>query len=663
MGSTYTEWNQKATEWLKTRMGRRARIGLLAATVVSYPIGSILVNGPFVKLTFPKRYDVEELPPRLVSIAEEEYQRFLEKENRLVKDAVINRYIQKTHDDTVAAGSLGVRTGLCAAVPFYAKFRNFEDALEYFKNNHSTGFEYLGERIPAYWNDETSQELAGCYALSENAVRFLFLRDLYAHDGYASLAQRSISWTTWTTFSSIFTYWIHNSSKLFSGSAASFVVAYSVLLGAAWYANKQWHLLYRYLTDIHADAEASRATFHHAEGGKEYYWKMLKRNRLLRDLKPSLYLKITATGDVRGIATPIITRYDHLKDVNEEDDELKQVMSVAVGLAACAVSSLLFGSVFAPVKRCDPGNGIFAQWLMASSIFLVGLIVYAIEGFPKFEPLAMLGGMFWVLGNATAIPIINVIGIGMGMLVWGVTNCITGWAVGRFGLFGVDATIPSLPLLNYFGLILVIIGGCLFSQIRPNTNQQTADEHSPLMVQPDDDLSDLPDATPPPSFHETHRQKRRVLAIIVSLIAGIFYGVTFVPVIYIQNHPSLYPDAPLNGLGFVFSHYTGIFATASALLNGYVIISNNSPYIGRRLMGPSLLAGAMWAVAQSSWFVANDNLSQAVSFPIISMVPGVCAALWSVFYFREIEGHRNLRFLTIAILITLTGAVFVGISK
>ncbi|KIH58918.1 hypothetical protein ANCDUO_10868 [Ancylostoma duodenale] len=76
-----------------------------------------------------------------------------------------------------------------------------------------------------------------------------------------------------------------------------------------------------------------------------------------------------------------------------------------------------------------------------------------------------------------------------------------------------------------------------------------------------------------------------------------------------------------------------------------------------------MMAGCMWSVAQSSWFVANDNLSQSVTFPIISMVPGVCAAMWSVFYFKEITGKRNLNILLVAIATTLAGAFLVGVSK
>ncbi|KHJ81521.1 hypothetical protein OESDEN_18793, partial [Oesophagostomum dentatum] len=67
---------------------------------------------------------------------------------------------------------------------------------------------------------------------------------------------------------------------------------------------------------------------------------------------------------------------------------------------------------------------------MATAILCVGLAVNAVEGFPTFQPLAMLGGLFWALGNVTAIPIMSSLGLGMGMLIWGATNCITGWAVG-----------------------------------------------------------------------------------------------------------------------------------------------------------------------------------------------------------------------------------------
>ena len=95
---------------------------------------------------------------------------------------------------------------------------------------------------------------------------------------------------------------------------------------------------------------------------------------------------------------------------------------------------------------------------MCSAIMAIGIAVNAYKDFPQFQPLAMVGGLMWTVGNLTAVPIINMIGLGMGILVWGTVNCVVGWACGRFGLFGTKATIPSSPVINYLGLIMVVIG-------------------------------------------------------------------------------------------------------------------------------------------------------------------------------------------------------------
>jgi hypothetical protein len=95
---------------------------------------------------------------------------------------------------------------------------------------------------------------------------------------------------------------------------------------------------------------------------------------------------------------------------------------------------------------------------MCTAIFGVGLIVYFVRGFPQFQPFAMLGGLGWAIGNLTAMPIIDRIGLGLGVLIWGSVNCVVGWAVGRFGLFGTNPSVPDHQIMNYAGLIFVVVG-------------------------------------------------------------------------------------------------------------------------------------------------------------------------------------------------------------
>ncbi|KAE9417928.1 hypothetical protein Angca_003270 [Angiostrongylus cantonensis] len=276
-----------------------------------------------------RKYSVDQLPERLQIIADQEYARFLETETRVPKDAVVTHHIGKSigQYETLAAGSLGVRTGLHLAVPFHVRFKDVEEALEYFRKNDVRHIETLGVKVPVKWDTTEGKELASAFVLSDDALRFVFLRDLFAHDGYSALAERSISWSTWTTFTSIFTYWLHNSSKMLGGTASSFISLYVFFVSVAWFANRQWDYLYRYITDVHADSVAARSSFNLCEGGKEWYWKQLKQFRIMRDISSDLKARVTASGDIRGIPTSIIVRFDHLKDLNKEDDDLKQVVT------------------------------------------------------------------------------------------------------------------------------------------------------------------------------------------------------------------------------------------------------------------------------------------------------------------------------------------------
>ena len=126
----------------------------------------------------------------------------------------------------------------------------------------------------------------------------------------------------------------------------------------------------------------------------------------------------------------------------------------------------------------------------------------------------------------------------------------------------------------------------------------------------------------------------------MALIAGIFYGITFVPVIYIQDNVE---GAPQDGLPYVFSHYTGILLTASLIFFIYSIINKGRPTLDGQLVLPASAGGALWAIAQTSFFVANANLSQTVTFPIITMLPGCIASAWSIFYFKEITVFLGLK--------------------
>ncbi|CAJ0962889.1 unnamed protein product, partial [Mesorhabditis belari] len=237
---------------------------------------------------------------------------------------------------------------------------------------------------------------------------------------------------------------------------------------------------------------------------------------------------------------------------------------------------------------------------------------------------------------------------------------------------------PESSILNYFGLSLVLVGGFLFSRIRGGKAEEEPAEGKRITLHLHDAENEKLSATPEQSDDEVLNRTTKVdgaevrqemgargrgVGILLALISGCFYGLTFVPVIVMQDNPERFPFYPTDGMSYIFSHYFGIFVTGTALFVGYSIFKKNKPTINNAITLPAFGGGLLWAIAQSSFFIANDNLSQAVTFPIITTLPGCVAALWSIFYFKEIQGKRNFILMAIAVSITLTGASIVGLSK
>lgn len=74
-------------------------------------------------------------------------------------------------------------------------------------------------------------------------------------------------------------------------------------------------------------------------------------------------------------------------------------------------------------------------------------------------------------------------------------------------------------------------------------------------------------------------------------------------------------------------------------------------------------SGALWAIAMIAWFVANGNINSfAVTFPIVTSLPGGVAALWGVLVFGEIKGTRNLLTLGAAFGCTILACVLIAMS-
>ncbi|XP_076788675.1 transmembrane protein 144 isoform X5 [Arvicanthis niloticus] len=299
---------------------------------------------------------------------------------------------------------------------------------------------------------------------------------------------------------------------------------------------------------------------------------------------------------------------------------------LTTGYLSSAVAILLFGSNFVPLKKYDTGDG-----------------------------------------NIAVVPIIKTIGLGLGLLIWGSFNTLTGWASSRFGWFGMDAEEVSKPMLNYFGAGLSVVSALTFLFIKSEIpNNPGSSDTTPLMTEPVINRTEDPraDSSWVDKLSTTHH---RIVGCSLAVISGILYGSTFVPIIYIKDHSqrndSMYAGASQYDLDYVFAHSSGIFLTSTVYFVAYCVAMKNRPKLYPEAVLPGFLSGVLWAIATCCWFIANHSLSAVISFPIITAGPGLIAALWGIFVFKEIQGLRNYLLLVLAFCIILTGALCTAFSK
>lgn len=337
------------------------------------------------------------------------------------------------------------------------------------------------------------------------------------------------------------------------------------------------------------------------------------------------------------------------------------------GYLSSAVAILLFGSNFVPLKKYDTGDGMFLQWVLCAAIWLVALVVNLILRCPKFWPFAMLGGCIWATGNIAVVPIIKTIGLGLGILIWGSFNTLTGWASSRFGWFGLDVEEVSNPMLNYFGAGLSVVSALTFLFIRSGVETSPSSvDNTPLITEPV--INTAEDSCANSSWVDRLSAKyHRIVGCSLAVISGILYGSTFVPILYIKDHSkrneSVYAGASQFDLDYVFAHSSGIFLTSTVYFVAYCVAMRNRPKLYPEAILPGFLSGVLWAIATCCWFIANHSLSAVISFPIITAGPGLIAALWGIFIFKEIQGLRNYLLLLLAFCIILSGALCTAFSK
>ena len=368
-------------------------------------------------------------------------------------------------------------------------------------------------------------------------------------------------------------------------------------------------------------------------------------------------------------------------------------LASSTGYAFVFLAVFCFGTNYIPTKQYKTGDGMFFQWVMASAIWTVGFAVDVIRGSPKFHPYAVWGGVLWATANVFTVAIFKCIGLAVGMLIMGSVNMMTGWGTGTFGWFGLKAvTVTDLPrpTENYIGVALACVALSLYLLIKTEvrnvgdittTTSSSSSSISSSSTRSDglldrklrggseDDEGDEWGADDESNGEaswtdDLPHTTKRVVGVCMCVVAGFLQGSCFDPGQYIMDHNGAgqeYEGASSDGLDYVFAQFCGIYLASTFWFLVYCLASNNKPQVYPELVGPTVISGWMWAVAQTCWFVANTCLGFSVSFPLITSGPGVLSACVGIYY-GEIRGGRNFAVLAAAFAFTVASGISISLS-
>ncbi|KAI1711050.1 transmembrane family of transporters domain-containing protein [Ditylenchus destructor] len=333
------------------------------------------------------------------------------------------------------------------------------------------------------------------------------------------------------------------------------------------------------------------------------------------------------------------------------------------GLMESLISAGLFGSSMVLVKKRGIGDGMFAQWVMGVSIMMGGFVIFVLKGFPAFNLVAAGGGVVWAIGNALFITIIDELGIGPAYLLPDTTNCLFNFFVGYFGLFWTKPRPPRCLWLALVGLALILIGGVLVSLVKHKKHECLTSSVS-SGSQADLERADSTSAELKENKNRILTKFRRPLFIALAFFIGIFYALCSTSVIAAQDSAvAMGLEREPDTISYVFSNYSGTFFMTTLMFIVYSMIKGNKPNIDPQIFLGAYTGGVFWSIAMVFWLFSAQNLSQSITGPITAMLPGCFASLWSVFYFKEIQGKKNLYTLSAAIVCMLIGAFVIGLSR
>lgn len=166
-----------------------------------------------------------------------------------------------------------------------------------------------------------------------------------------------------------------------------------------------------------------------------------------------------------------------------------------LGLLCALGAAVAFGLQYVPVKKYEIFDGVTFQWFMCGGILMIGFlcsIVFGNFGMTNQEDALLIieGGALWALSNYLVLPLVKLLGIGLGFSLYHFVNLMVGYNIGRFGIFGMEPLKGDVKICD-LGCCLVLVSFVLMVFVEEGDREAGVDADG-VAVAAADAMAELP---------------------------------------------------------------------------------------------------------------------------------------------------------------------------
>jgi len=342
----------------------------------------------------------------------------------------------------------------------------------------------------------------------------------------------------------------------------------------------------------------------------------------------------------------------------------------------------MFAVQYTPVKSYEVHDGITFQWFLSSGSLFATIVITALSGDLSMDTGAVhgwypfIGGCMFGLSNYLCIPLIKLLGMGIGFSMYHFINIMTGYTLGRIGFLGIPASGGLVGDIGcgIIGASFIILAtvegdhevvaddkeslagnvvGVLGEALVPDVDRALSLQHVGMSSKGEAvkttvaETPSFPAPVPeiPVGGAAAHREVASrmgrsatvSLGIVLALITGILTGSCATPAIkYNLDHPG-------KPFAAIFGMVCGFWFVATII---YLVYATGAHIRGIKVphapIRPSFIAGALWAVGNALNIYNPTQIAYTISYAVAIVGCLVIAGLISLFYYKEITGNWKI---------------------